>query len=210
MAASTLITCALPAGTDAFSTELSVYNDETMSVLETVKDMTGRIASNNILLLFMLFMFVWLVVSTAISLNVLWNFVEKKLFSKKAKRIRSGIQTADQGSGSEGAGIRPRSESQRSSYTRLAGGYPPRTVGDPYYVSRPDAEGKCLGYTQCDLFDAESMTVEGLRRIAERYEVRTSGYREQLVARVNSERNARDARNCQCGFSVAGGNHWDM
>ena len=209
----------MPANTDAYSTELNIYDGETMSAVEAVKELTGRIASNDILLLFMLFMFVWLVVSTAISLNVLWNFVKREILSKKVKRIRSGIQTADQGSGSDRAGIRPQSgpqrssytsESQRSSYTRLAGGYPPRTVGDPYYVSRPDAEGKCLGYTQCDLFDAESMTVEGLRRIAERFEVRTSGYREQLTARVNTERNARDARNCQCGFSVAGGNHWDM
>ena len=214
-----MITCALPAGSDAFSTDLSVYNDETMSALETVKDMTGRIASNDMLLLFALFMFVWLVVSTAVSLNVLWNFIERMLFKKKAKRIRTGIQSAESGSGSDGAGIRPRNAPQRtpfepapqhSPYTRLEGGYPPRRVGDPYYVSRPDADGKCLGYTQCDLFDAESLTVEGLKRIAERYEVRTSGYREQLVTRVTTERNARDARNCQCAFSVAGGNHWDM
>ena len=232
MAASTLITCALPAGTDAYSTEVNFYDDETMSVLENVKDMTGRIASNNILLLFMLFMFVWLVVSTAISLNVLWNFLDKKFFSEKKRRIRTGIQFADQGTGPDRAGAqgtgpdragnRPRNESQstpsrteftreqqRSRYDPVPGGFPHR-VGEPYYVSRPDANGRCLGYTQCDLFDAESMTVVGLQRIARRYGLRTSGLREHLAARVIHERNVRDARNCQCAFSVAGGNHWDL
>ena len=62
---------------------------------------------------------------------------------------------------------------------------------------------------QCYLFDAESLTVAGLRRIARRYEVSTSGHREHLENRVTIECDARDARNCQCAFSVAGGNHWE-
>ena len=52
-----MITCAMPANTDAYSTELNIYDGETMSAVEAVKELTGRIASNDILLLFMLFMF---------------------------------------------------------------------------------------------------------------------------------------------------------
>ena len=63
-------------------------------------------------------------------------------------------------------------------YTPLHG-----NAGDHTYIRRGPGgrTGACEGYAQCDLIDFETTTVEGLKRIARRWGLCTSGLREDLV-----------------------------
>ena len=185
----------LASPTNCEYTNLAMY-DEAMPVVENnamlaqVRELADRYIDQEAQMIILMLIGIWFVVSTLFTTYVMVSAI--------TRGIRHGCKIVLGKFAISGKNTRA---SSSPVYTPFHG-----NAGDQTYIRHGPGgrTGACEGYAQCDLIDFETTTVEGLKRIARRWELSTKGLREHLVRRLQNEVARRDPLCSRSGFSYVG------
>ena len=185
----------LAAPTNCEYTDVAIYNEampvvENNAMLAQVRELADRHFNQKTQMIIMVLIGIWLMVSTL--------YTTYAMASGIARGIRHGYNVVLDKIMNCGKDLRASSHSVYSPFHGNA-------EGQTYIRRGPGGRtGACEGYAQCDLIDFETVTVEGLKRIARRWELSTKGLREHLVRRLENEVARRDPICSRSGFSYMG------